>query len=77
MATHIFNCAWCTYIPHSEPLSAEEVEDFLLKNDDLSTTVHATAYGLVSTIHHHAAQYSHNMRQSEQHILEQRNIVAQ
>jgi len=77
MATHIFNCAWCNYIPHSEPLSAEEVEDFLLKNDDLSTTVHATAYGLVSTIHHHAAQYSHNMRQSEQRILEQRNIVAQ
>src|SRR5216683_3231377 len=76
-ATCIFNCAWHNYIPSNEPLSAEEAEDFLLKNDDLNATIRTTAYRLVSTIHRHAAQYSHNMRQSEQRILEQCNLVAQ
>ncbi len=61
MATCIFNRAWHDYVPCNEPLSAEEVEDFLLKNDNLSATIRATAYGLVSTIHRRAAQYSHNM----------------
>ncbi len=60
-ATHIFNHAWRDYIPRNEPLSAEEAEDFLLENDNLNATVRATAYGLVSTIHRHATQYSHNM----------------
>jgi len=60
-ATRIFNHAWRDYVPRNEPLSAEEAEDFLLKNDDLNTTVCATAYGLMSTIHHHTTQYSHNM----------------
>jgi len=77
MATHIFNCAWHDYVPRNEPLSAEEAEDFLLKNNDLSATVRATAYGLVSTIHRHTAQYTHNIRQLEQCVIEQRNIVAQ
>jgi len=50
-ATCIFNCAWRDYVPHNEPLSAEEAEDFLLENDDLNATIRATAYRLVSTIH--------------------------
>ena len=61
MATCIFNRAWRDYLPCNEPLSTEEVEDFLLENDNLSATVRATTYGLVSTIHRRAAQYSHNM----------------
>ena len=60
-ATQIFNCTWCDRVPCDEPLSPEEAEDFLLENNDLSTTVCATTYGLVSTIHRRAAQYSHNM----------------
>ncbi len=76
-ATHIFNHAWRDYLPSTEPLSAKAAEDFLLENDDLSATVHTTAYRLVSTIHRCAAQYSHNMRQSEQRVLKQRNLVAQ
>ena len=76
-ATCIFNCAWRDYVPHNEPLSAEEAEDFLLKNDDLNTTIRATAYGLMSTIHHRAAQYSHHIQQLEARVLEQHNIVAQ
>src|SRR6266851_10178267 len=39
-ATHIFNRAWCDYLPSTEPLSAKAAEDFLLENDDLSATVH-------------------------------------
>jgi len=77
MATRIFNCAWCDYIPRNEPLSAEEAEDFLLENDNLSATVHATTYRLVSTIHRRAAQHSHYMQQSEQCITKQHNLVAQ
>src|SRR6266851_7202196 len=50
-ATHIFNHAWHDYIPCNEPLSAKEVEDFLLENDDLNATVRTTTYGLMSTIH--------------------------
>jgi len=61
MATHIFNRAWCDYIPRNEPLSAEEAEDFLLENNDLSTTIHATTYRLMSTIHCCTTQYSHNI----------------
>src|SRR6266851_148951 len=76
-ATCIFNRAWRDFIPRNEPLSAKEAEDFLLENDDLSTTVRATTYGLVSTIYRHTAQHSHHMRQSEQHIIEQHNIMAQ
>ncbi len=38
-ATHVFNRAWCNYVPRNEPLSAEEAEDFLLKNDNLNATV--------------------------------------
>src|SRR6266851_245341 len=34
-ATRIFNRTWHDYIPRNEPLSAEEVEDFLRDNDDL------------------------------------------
>src|SRR6266851_451422 len=77
MATRIFNHAWLDYIPYNQPLSAEEAEDFLLENNDLNATVCTTAYGLMSTIHHCTTQYTHNIRQSEQCILEQRNIVAQ
>src|SRR5216683_5087519 len=33
MATRIFNHAWRDYVPHSEPLSAEEAEDFLRDNN--------------------------------------------
>src|SRR5229473_4207135 len=76
-ATRILNRAWHDYVPHNEPLCPEEAEDFLLENNDLNTTVHATAYRLMSTIHRRATQYSHNIRQLEQRILEQRNIVAQ
>ena len=76
-ATRIFNRAWRDRVPRNEPLSTEEAEDFLLENDDLNTTVRATAYGLVSTIHHHATQYSHNIRQAEQRIVKQRHIMAQ
>ncbi len=65
MATRIFDRAWCDRVPCNEPLSTEEAEDFLLENDNLNTTVHATAYRLVSTIHRRAAQYSHNMRVAE------------
>src|SRR6266853_5898665 len=58
MATRVFDRAWRNYIPCNEPLSTEEAEDFLLKNDNLNATVRATAYGLMSTIHRHATQYS-------------------
>src|SRR6266851_9703185 len=50
-ATHIFNHAWGDDAPTNEPLSAEEAEDFLRNNEDLESTIRATAYGLVSTIH--------------------------
>ncbi len=50
-ATQIFRSVWCDYPPCNQPLSAEEAEDLLLENNNLSTTIHATAYGLVSTIH--------------------------
>src|SRR6266851_9655735 len=43
MATHIFNHAWGSDVPSSDPLSAEEVEDFLRSNEDLDATVRATA----------------------------------
>src|SRR6266851_696073 len=76
-ATRIFNRAWNGDVPPNEPLSAEEAEDYLRSNEDLETTVRATAYSLVSTIHHRAAQYSHNMRIAEQRIREQHNVVAQ
>jgi len=76
-ATRIFDHAWRNHVPRNEPLSAEEAEDFLLENDDLNTTVRATAYGLISTIHHRTTQYSHNMQQAEQRIRKQRHIVEQ
>src|SRR6266851_1553944 len=76
-ATRIFNHTWRNYVPCNEPLSAEEAEDFLHENDNLNATIRATAYRLMSTIHRRAAQYSHNIQQSEQRVLEQRNIMAQ
>jgi len=72
-ATRIFNCAW----NNDKPLSAEEAEDFLRSNEDLEATVWATAYGLVSTIHRRATQYTHTLQLSEQRTCEQRNLVAQ
>jgi len=57
-ATHIFNNAWATYGPYNQPLSTQETEDLLLEQEDLSNTIHATAYGLVSTIHCHTHQFT-------------------
>jgi len=57
-ATWIFNMVWHDYPPSDQPLSAQEAKDLLLKNDDLSTTIHAMAYGLVSTIHRCTAQFT-------------------
>src|SRR6266851_2466178 len=57
-ATHIFNSVWHDYPPSNQPLSTQEAEDLLLKNNDLSTTVRTTAYGLISTIHCRAAQFT-------------------
>src|SRR6266851_4987985 len=71
-ATHIFNHAWGGDNPSNEPLSAEEGEDFLRCNEYLESTIRATAYWLVSTIHRRAAQYTHNLQLSEQ-----RNLMAQ
>src|SRR6266851_9382148 len=50
-ATQIFDTTWANYIPHNQPLSTQDAEELLLMNDGLSTTVHATTYGLISTIH--------------------------
>ena len=60
-ATHIFNHAWPGNNHPDDPLSPEAAEDFLRNNEDLETTVRATAYGLVSTIHRRTAQYAHNI----------------
>ena len=76
-ATHIFNNIWRDYPPSNQPLSAQEAEDLLLANDDLSTTVHTTAYSLISTIHCHAAQFTQQLRESEQCILAQWELMAQ
>src|SRR6266853_4517437 len=57
-ATWIFNMVWHDYPPSDQPLSAQEAKDLLLENDDLSTTIHAMAYGLVSTIHRCTAQFT-------------------
>src|SRR6266851_2484315 len=76
-ATCIFNRAWPNDDHPDDPLSPEAAEDFLRNNEDLETTVRATAYGLVSTIHCHAAQYAHNIRLAEQRTREQRALVAQ
>ena len=76
-ATRIFNHAWPNDDHPDDPLSPEAAEDFLRNNEDLETTVRATAYGLVSTIHRRAAQYTHNLRLAEQRTCEQRALVAQ
>ncbi len=68
MATWIFNTVWHNYPPSNQPLSAQEAEDLLLKNNDLSATVHTTAYGLVFTIHRHTTQFTQQLRESEQHV---------
>jgi len=60
-ATWIFNTVWCDYPPSNQPLSAQEAKDLLLENDDLSMMVCATAYGLVSTIHRHATQFTQQL----------------
>jgi hypothetical protein len=52
-------------------------EDLLMEQEDLGDTVHATAYGLVSTIHCRAQQYDQQLRVAEGHVLEQRELVAQ
>src|SRR6266851_6414257 len=46
MATQIFNFVWRDYPPSNQPLSMQEAKELLLKNDDLSTPIHTTAYGL-------------------------------
>src|SRR5216683_4318395 len=76
-ATRIFNHAWGDDAPTNAPLSAEDAEDFLRHNEDLESTIRATTYGLVSTIHRRTAQYTHNLRLSEQRTREQRALVAQ
>src|SRR6266851_4182539 len=68
MATWIFNTVWHNYPPSNQPLSAQEAEDLLLKNNDLSATVHTTAYGLVFTIHRRTTQFTQQLRESEQHV---------
>jgi len=60
-ATHIFDHAWPNDGHPDGPLSPEAAEDYLRNNEDLETTVRATAYGLVSTIHRRTAQYAHNI----------------
>src|SRR6266851_1974894 len=76
-ATWIFNMVWRDYPPSNQPLSTQEAKDLLLKNDNLSTTIHAMAYGLISTIHHHTTQFTQQLRESKQHVLAQRELVAQ
>jgi len=66
MATRIFNMVWHDYPPSNQPLSTQEAKDLLLENNNLSTTIRAMAYGLVSTIHHRAAQFTQQLRESEQ-----------
>ncbi|SRR5216683_2911110 len=61
MATWLFNMVWHDYPPSNQPLSAQEAEDLLLENNDLSTTIRATAYGLVSTIHHRTTQFTQQL----------------
>jgi hypothetical protein len=76
-ATRVFNNAWASYGPPDQPLSAEAAEDILLEQDDVNEAVRATAYGLVSTIHRRAQQYTQYMRESEGRVLAERERVAQ
>jgi hypothetical protein len=76
-ATRVFSNAWASYSPPNQPLSAEAAEDILLEQDDVNEAVWATAYGLVSTIHCRAQQYTQYMRESEGRILAEREHVAQ
>ena len=48
-----------------------------MEQEDLGDTVHATAYGLVSTIHHRAQQYNRQLRAAKGRVLEQRELVTQ
>src|SRR6266851_4487226 len=70
-ATRIFNTVWRDYPPSNQPLSAQEAEDLLLENDDLSSTIRAMAYGLISTIHCHTTHFTQQLRESEQRIRDQ------
>jgi hypothetical protein len=76
-ATRVFNNAWASYGPPDQPLSAEAAEDILLEQDDINKAVRATAYGLVSTIHCRAQQYTQYMHESEGRVLAERERVAQ
>jgi hypothetical protein len=76
-ATHVFNNVWASYGPPDQPLSAEAAEDILLEQDDINKAIRATAYGLVSTIHHRAQQYTQHMHESKGRILAERERIAQ
>jgi hypothetical protein len=73
----VFNNAWASYGPPDQPLSAEATEDILLEQDDVNEAVWATAYGLVSTIHRRAQQYTQCMRESEKRVLAEWECMAQ
>jgi hypothetical protein len=76
-ATCVFDNAWASYGPPDQPLSAKAAEDILLKQDNINEAVRATAYGLVSTIHRRAQQYTQYMRESKGRVLAERERVAQ
>src|SRR6266851_4261732 len=76
-ATRVFNSIWRDYPPSNQPLSTQEAEDLLLENDDLSSTIRAMAYGLISTIHCHTTHFTQQLRESEQRIRDQWELVAQ
>jgi hypothetical protein len=76
-ATRVFNNAWASYGPPDQPLSTEAAKDILLKQDNINEAVRATAYGLVSTIHRRAQQYTQYMRESEGRVLAEWERVAQ
>jgi hypothetical protein len=75
--TQVFNNAWASYGPPDQPLSAEATKDILLEQDDINEAVRATAYGLVSTIHRRAQQYTQYMHESKGHVLAERERMAQ
>src|SRR6266851_1869418 len=76
-APWIFNTGWHDYPPRNQPLYAQEAEDLLLKNNNLSTTIHATASGLISTIHCCTTQFTQQLQESKQCIRDQWELVAQ
>jgi hypothetical protein len=76
-ATHVFNNAWASYGPPNQPLSAKAAEDILLKQDNVNEAIRAMAYGLISTIHRRAQQYTQYMRESKRRVLAEREHIAQ